>query len=671
MRNKGKRIVAVVLLLLVVVLGVASVFVANRLNTQKSVAPNAPTSKPKAAEPDTTLANYCTACTSDSMCTNGLTCIGGLCNRSDANKHRCYVTANSCATSFTVNPPACVQRKACGTEPCTPPALTDGSTYCPVVSCDNKKIYKDDAANTAGTYLKDAAHLLPAGSAVYPGDQLIFSMLYTAPAGSAFTDVKVTDAIDPRLQIVDTETGCTQNTNSAGWTDVTCTIGNVAAGATAEKAIRVKVKQDSVMGLIGNVATIASSFKDPLASAPVESYSRCRNTVDVVAKPVVKLACTSKVASTEDDKGTIYVIGKGQTFTYTMNLTNSGNADATDVFLSDPLSDKLTFVDSASGCSFDATSKKVSCKTSLKAGETKKVSFRAKTVDTVADKDVISNKAMCALTAEATTGSECGVDLTVKLPFITAKKEAYKDNTNNTAGSYQLTDTISTVSKNQTFAYAVQITNTGTGTASGINITDPMTGEHQDQLSFVDADKKCNWTANDKTIKCNLDLQPGASTKIAFRMKVGDGAANGDIIKNIGHVVLGNQDIPVTKDLTISSVVGCNNTCTTDSECSNGLKCDSTSKMCRALACTIVESCVCPATVTEAPTKVVTQAPVKTVVVTKAPAKTKTTVAATEAPTEVAQQPEELLKTGIFDIPGVGIFGGGLILTIVGLLLAL
>jgi len=66
--------------------------------------------------------------------------------------------------------------------------------------------------------------------------------------------------------------------------------------------------------------------------------------------------------------------------------------------------------------------------------------------------------------------------------------------------------------------------------------------------------------------------------------------------------------------------------------------------------------------VTVAPTAVVTAAP--TVIVTAAP-----TAVVTAAPTVAA--PTALPEAGVFDLPGIAAFGGGLILAVVGILLAL
>ena len=106
----------------------------------------------------------------------------------------------------------------------------------------------------------------------------------------------------------------------------------------------------------------------------------------------------------------------------------------------------------------------------------------------------------------------------------------------------------------------------------------------------------------------------------------------------------------LTKDLPVTTVVGCNNTCTTDDECSAGLTCDKTANKCRKAACVAETDCSC-AVVTVAPT------------ITKAAVPTKIATA--------AATPSILPESGILDLPGVAAFGGGLLLAVVGILLAL
>src|SRR5258706_6671429 len=201
-------------------------------------------------------------------------------------------------------------------------------------------------------------------------------------------------------------------------------------------------------------------------------------------------------------------------------------------------------------------------------------STAASTINTCTDSCGNAKTKQCAATAACGTAD------------VSISKTAYKDETGNTAGVYTLTREIDSVSKNQVFIYAITIKNNGTATASSVVITDPLTGQHQDLLTEVDQESRCTFSSSDKKLTCiGLTLTPGASTTLTFRLKVSDGASNGDVIKNFGTVTYNGNSKQAEKDLNISTIVSCNNTCTTDAECSNGLTCDTTANKCRKPAC--------------------------------------------------------------------------------------
>lgn len=243
---------------------------------------------------------------------------------------------------------------------------------------------------------------------------------------------------------------------------------------------------------------------------------------------------------------------------------------------------------------------------------------------------------------------------------IRVSKRAYWNESANVAGNYELKTEIDTVAKDQTFVYSIMIENIGDITAPIAVVSDTLSGENQNILTFVDGDTGCTYSASDKKITCTgITLAAGATAKRSFRMKVATGAVNGDIIKNTGSVAYGTTNKNATKDLTISTVVSCNNTCTTDDECSGSLVCDEDTSKCRNSSCLGTASCTCP-TATATPTETI--APTETV--------TPTLTATARITAAVTAEPTVLPETGILDFPGVAAFGGGLLLAIIGILLA-
>lgn len=221
---------------------------------------------------------------------------------------------------------------------------------------------------------------------------------------------------------------------------------------------------------------------------------------------------------------------------------------------------------------------------------------------------------------------------------ISIDKTAYQDESTNTVGSYSLKQEIDTVSKNQTYVYTITVKNNATQSAEGVTITDPLTGLNQEQLTFKDVESSCTWDLNTKAIHCTTSFDPGQEKKFSFRVTVSDGAVNGMTIKNNACANYQSKDVCAEKDLNVSTVVSCNHTCTSDAECGGELVCDTTSNKCRNSSCLSIESCIC-----SVPKPSVTTTP----------------------------KPTILPESGIMDVAGVAAFGGGLLLTVVGILLAL
>ena len=273
-------------------------------------------------------------------------------------------------------------------------------------------------------------------------------------------------------------------------------------------------------------------------------------------------------------------------------------------------------------------------------------------------------------------GTSCSISRAVAVATIACdSKEAYKNETANSAGNYHYDNVITTVAKNDTVVYDIKVKNTGDTTAGSVTITDVLTGEHQDRLTFLDANPGCNYASSTKTVTCTTtNVAPNTTVAYAFRVKVADGAVNGEVIKNTATVTFAGASTTCTKDLTVSGVVACNHTCTTDAECGSGLICSG--NKCRKSACIEQDSCVCP-TATQTTTTTATQT--QTTTATQTATSTGTATATmTASPTETATQTTtatatstDLPSAGIINLPGAAAFGGGLLLTILGILFAL
>ena len=413
---------------------------------------------------------------------------------------------------------------------------------------------------------------------------------------------------------------------------------------------------------IGAVTPTGTQWVGDPACTVVGTATAVETNVTVVKKASTYVDDATKTEGytikTDTDMATM-----GATFVYRIQVKNAGVDTVSGVVLSDTLTggnlDKLTFVDSpaSQSCSFDAATRKYSCAAfNLTAGQSIEKYFRVKVTGDFTAASTIDNTAIATLGSQTFTGLN---SLRVEPPIVitlSGSKTAFKNETENVAGTYTLTSEMSAVSKSQIYVYSISLTNTGTANATSVVIKDSLKDM---PVTFMDASAGCTWSATDTELTCNTTISPAETKKFNFRVKASEGVANGTVITNTGKVTFPGGTLNLVKDLTVSTVVGCNNTCTTNAECATGLTCDTTTSKCRTAACLAEDDCTC---VTTTQTVVVTSAPT---VSEPTPTQTVVTVVTT-TPT-----PTILPEAGIFVLPGIAAFGGGLLLAIVGILLAL
>lgn len=240
-------------------------------------------------------------------------------------------------------------------------------------------------------------------------------------------------------------------------------------------------------------------------------------------------------------------------------------------------------------------------------------------------------------------GGACNLAFTIDAPGLSCNKVV-----SDTATPAK---DVSTIGHSQEFIYKIKANNTGNTTLNNVVVTDVLNGDHQDLLSFVSGNNGCSYSTTSKTVTCTIaTISASSSSEVSFKVKVAANAANGQVIKNKCKVKSGELESECSADVTISGTVACNNACTSNDQCTNGLKC--LTGMCRKEACSNETDCVCP-----------TSSVTATATATKAPTTTKTASA--------TATPANLPDTGILNLPGAAVFGGGLLLTVLGILLAL
>lgn len=234
---KGKIATAIILLATFVLAGVA-IFTAVRLYQlrQTSVAPNVPSSIPKAAGA-ASCGQVCNMTTNPTVdCAAGLVCFqtsslagaSGICrNAGCTDKTDCTCTASSCSLSFTLTTPT------------------------PGLICRSKRAWLDNSKNIPNSY--QLITEIPAGSNVIHGQKFVYTLSYENTGTTTVNSAIFTDTLPTQIDFVDADGGCVYASNTRV---VTCNLGNVVAGGKSQRAVRVAVSTTASAGNFTNTANL-------------------------------------------------------------------------------------------------------------------------------------------------------------------------------------------------------------------------------------------------------------------------------------------------------------------------------------------------------------------------------------------------------------------------------
>ncbi|GAA1182961.1 hypothetical protein GCM10009664_56360 [Kitasatospora gansuensis] len=369
---------------------------------------------------------------------------------------------------------------------------------------------------------------------VAPGETFDYTVTVTNNGPSQASGLVVTDALPSVLKFVSASDSCT-----AAGQEVSCPkLVSLAVGAS--KSYTITVQLDPAYTGDGtdvrNQAKVATDTADPDPS---------NNTSDGATgtlpgpgpnppAPVkADVAITKKPASTTP-------VGPGETFDYTVTVTNNGPSQASGLVVSDELPSTLKFVSASDSCT--AVGQSVTCPKlgtlAVKASKTYTIKVQldpaytgdgtdvrnqAKVATDSADPDLSNN------TSDAATGGLPGPGPGPNPP---APAKADVSVTKKPAST-------TPVPPGGTFDYTVTVTNAGPAQALDVKTTDALPAP----LAFVSSVDGCTATGQDVTCPAQAALAANGSRTFTFTVRLDqDYEGNGSDIRNIAKVSTATAD---------------------------------------------------------------------------------------------------------------------------------
>ena len=196
-----------------------------------------------------------------------------------------------------------------------------------------------------------------------PGGTLVYTLNYSNTGGGDATGVVITDALPAKT----TFSSATNSGTFASGT-VTWNIGTVLHGASGSVSFTVTLDAVFPQGTtpVTNSAVMTSTEVPTTPSNPVTTnvnaavnLSITKTLLSNVQRTIVNLTNTATVKSTEDPTGkseseVIASVVKGADITYTIAYANNGNADATNLVITDTLPAGSVFVSATGGGAYNA-----------------------------------------------------------------------------------------------------------------------------------------------------------------------------------------------------------------------------------------------------------------------------------------------------------------------------
>ncbi len=402
-------------------------------------------------------------------------------------------------------------------------ALFDPSVGSPSFFIDDEfgvaTILNDDSNADLSITKTDNADPVVAGQ-----DNLTYTIEVSNAGTADATNVVVTDTLPAGVTLVST-TGCAEDPVGIP----TCTLGNIANGASAQYTVEVSVDASAAAGSITNTASVAADEDDPDTS---------NNSIgeDTLVSRVADLS-VSKTDSADPAVA-------GENLTYTITVDNAGPSDASGVVVTDTLPAGVSLVATA-GCAEDPAGAPTCTLGTIAAGGSAQYTVEVAVDASLADGTVLTNNVSASANETDPDGANnAGSEGTTisRVVDITLEKSESIDPVVAGSGDNNLT-------------YIVTATNNGPSDVTDMVISDTITLPANVTLDSV-TPSSGSWVAPNWTVS----IPAGSSETLTVVIDVPLAADEGtDVISDTatvessggGETFINNGDDSVTESTSI------------------------------------------------------------------------------------------------------------------------
>src|SRR3989449_5425216 len=320
--------------------------------------------------------------------------------------------------------------------------LPAGTTFYFVVAAYDLAGNESQPSNEVSAQPTVVAPLLTIAAADSPdpvaaGGNLTYTLSYSNTGNANATGVVLTDTVPANTTFVSATTGGTLASGVVTWSP-----GNLAAGASGSVQMVVRLASPLANGtsITNSTYSIDSNETSPVSGASVSTA--------VTSAPILAV---SKTDSPDP-------VAAGGNLTYTLSYSNTGNANATGVVLTDTVPANTTFISATAGGTL-ASGVVTWSVGNLAAGASGSVQLVVRVASPLANGTSITNSTYSIDSNETSPVSGASVSTTVTSAPLLSVSKTHSPDPVATAGS---------------LTYTIAYTNSGAPGATAVGITDTV-----------------------------------------------------------------------------------------------------------------------------------------------------------------------------------------------------